>query len=366
MGDSSRRVLAAGALAVSPMVLAGCLGFGSSSSRPQARVPKPRVARFVPRGYRVTRLYRASLDGGRIPDTVVLSSGPPTGSLHFRSADLQVLSWDSNAKRWSVAFDAQRAPPRPTPSDPRTSNNGVESASLRSSGLSTRVLDPKADVTVGGVNFVRFRPAAPDLVFNASMSYGGSGLPGELVVVGFAHRKGKVAYFWYGDGGVRYRVLDRPSGQKVEATANYWTKSDAHCCPIRKYRFVVGASRRGSIDSIRDVRPWLGVLVKSGLGFSRSALPLPVTDVVSDSPAAGIFRPGDEILSVRPRREIRAGPGFEQTLLDQINSLNAGDRARFVIRRNGGKTTLTVRLGSIIDPSALRARPPNNDSISAL
>lgn len=296
----------------------------------------------------------------------MLSSGPPTGGLHFRSADLQVLSWDPNARRWSLAFDAQRTPPRPIPSDPRVSNNGVMSASLRSSGLTARVLDPKADVTLGGVNFVRFRPGTPDLVFSASMSYGGSGLPGELAVVSFAHRKGKVAYFWYGDGGVRYRVAGAVTQQRIEARANYWTSSDAHCCPIRTYRFVVGANRRGSIDSIRDVRPWLGVFVKSGLGFSRSALPLPVTDVVSNSPAAGIFRPGDEILSVRPRVQMRVGPGFERTLLDQISSLNAGDRPRFVVRRNGGKTTLTVRLGSMIDPSALRARPPNNDSISAL
>src|SRR2546425_4222543 len=87
-------------------------------------VPKPNFARILPADYRAKRIWYRSLSGASVPEVIVSSIGPPTGTLGFHSADLQVLTWDAIAKRWVISFDAGKIPP-PETFGPSSSNSPV-------------------------------------------------------------------------------------------------------------------------------------------------------------------------------------------------------------------------------------------------
>jgi PDZ domain len=364
---SSDRAAGAGALFVAAAVVvssAGCFGGHGKSSAP--RVPPQRLAKFVPPNYRVTHVYRGQLSSGNVSDEVVTSVGPPTGDLNFHPADLQVLSWDAIAKRWLVAFDAEKVEPSQSFNDPTSSNSGITGPALAAPSQTTPILDPKADVTIQRVDFVRFGGVKRTaLVFSEASSYGGSGLPGALVVLSLTKDEAGIDYYWSGDGGVRYHVVGKPPRQNVEATAEYWTSADAHCCSVRSYRFVVGSTGQGTIGVVRDERPWLGLFVSPAEDRSPG-VPLHVVGVAPGSPAAAAgLRRGDKIVAVENAPKVKNQP-ISLVLLDQIASFSAGERVSLDVRGAGGSRTVTVKLGSLIDESALTAAPPNSYAVTGI
>ena len=94
--------------------------------------------------------------------------------------------------------------------------------------------------------------------------------------------------------------------------------------------------------------------------------PVDVVGVVPGSPAASLFHKGDVITGL-----VGATPSKNQGLLgpavvDQVALLKAGATATFNVQRSSGATTVTVKLGSLIDPSAQSASPPSDFSVSAI
>jgi len=318
---------------------------------PAALPPPPPYAQVLPSGYRVQRASRVSLDGGPVPEAVVASIGPRTGRLGFRSADLQVLSWDASSRRWAVIFDAQRAASDTEHLTPGTSNDAA-GRPTGGGGTASLLLDRTADVRLGPVRFARLLPdPGRQVVFSYSESYGGSGLPGGLVVVAVRAGAARVAYAWYGDLGVRYRV----AGARIIARAQYWTAADPHCCPVRGYGFTIAATTRGVLGETRDQRPWLGAEVRPlADGNPRSGLE--VVAVVPGSPAASALRPGDVRLALAHAPRIRSAVFLlESALLDRISSLDAGARAELRVRRGGAVISVALTLGSLADPSVAGA-----------
>ncbi|HEV2590561.1 MAG TPA: hypothetical protein VGU02_01585 [Gaiellaceae bacterium] len=328
----------AAGLVLAAVALAGC---GA-----HARVPAAPVARGVPAGYRATQVWHARLTGGRTDDVIVASSGPPRTRLAFHSADLRVLSWDDLARRWYVSFDAQKLDPGAFPNTPYGNEEEpiVDSESNRAPH--GPLLDSQADVKLDDVAFARLLPGhRKQLVFGASMNYGGSGVPAVLAVVDFPGGFAEPAYVWTGEGGGGFSTR----GRELHSHGAYWTTVDPHCCPVRQYAFTV-AWRGGELREIADDRPWLGAVVHARNDRVGLFGPVRVQLVWKGSPAAGRLHMGDELLRVAgTRRPSVQGANGEPSVPDELDLLRAGDTAHLVIRRGGKVMTVAVPLASMKD-----------------
>ena len=236
-------------LGLSLLLLAGC-GSGDDNGPSAGDVPPPPIEKLLPPDYQVDDVLKANLTNGPVAEAVVTSTGPPTshfGAVPRRPATLQVISWDG--ERWQVIFDAQKTKKPKTYGNPRSSNGGP-GARVGLGEDPRPLLDPLAETTIEVVDFAPILKGGRDqLVFSATLSYGGSGLPRILSVVDFENAKAKVVYAWSGE----HLELEL-QGNQIHAISGYWTRSDAHCCPSREYRFVVGSSD-GSVTVLEDDRP---------------------------------------------------------------------------------------------------------------
>jgi hypothetical protein len=336
------------------LLLTGCGGHDASGPS-GSDVPPPPIGKLLPRGYEVDEVLKANLTGRPVPETVVTSVGPPVGDPGLQPATIQVLSWNDSDKRWRVVFDAQKtmAPDR---WDPRTHNGGPGvPAGVE---LDQRpILDPEADVEFDLVDSARMLKGDRDqLVFAATFTYGGSGMPSTLVVADFDDVRARVLYAWTGE---HLRVT--LEGNRLHATSSYWTRADSHCCPSRSYRFLVGASG-DTVTVLEDERPYLGVLVREQ-GEYYGEGPLEVLEIAKGSPAEGRLQAGDVLLDVEnaPPLEDEGKPGF----YDKIAAFDAGRKARLVIRRDGVKLTVPVELGSLKDAQTMFI-PENEDRVDGL
>ena len=369
-----RRIAIPLALVFLTVALAGCGGSSSkakpatsatSSTSVPSSVPKPNLAKIVPANYVVQKIQYAKLSNQKTPDVVIVSKGPATGDMNFHPAELQVVSWDAIAERWNVIYDAQKDKEYQVQYGTSSSNEYI-TAPPDSLADNTPILDRTAEGDVNKVAFVRFGSGNKlDLVFSATQTYGGSGSPGNIVVIGFDGGVASLRYIWFGDGGADFTVVGSGATQTLAAAAQFWTPVDAHCCPIRSYSFVIGEGAERGITSLRDDRPWLGLFVKAQQE-SESSSPLEVVDVVDGSPAASLFQVGDVITEIVGAKVSKDQGSLGSALVDQLALEKAGSSVTFRIERGGATKTVTGELGSYVDSSAQSAEPPNDFSIMAI
>ena len=350
------RICAVVALA---LLATGCGGSRAASvaKGPEAGIPPSARPLAAPSGYRVKRVWRAELTPGR-SYLVVSSVGPRSELLGQRSAksmDLRVLQREPGSGHWRVRFDAQRAP---APSDSCAAGSQDLPACYPGSGGEDLNLDApmllsgKADVSLGPVRFAHLLSKRyDDLIFSAANYAGGSGMPMVLAVVDFRFGP-QVEYSWSGEGLWSWHVAHR----KLYGKASFWTWNDAHCCPIRAYRFAV-APRGGEFVETSDNRPWLGVTARERTYGSG---PLKVVGIAPYSPARRALRVGDELLRVldapRPPYGGKPPPGF----FDRLNLFRPGQVVRLLVKRGGAKITVSVKVGSLKDsiPQVFRFDSP--------
>jgi hypothetical protein len=350
------RALAA-SLLIFGVLLAGC----GSASHPKSGattptvqtdpdVPAPPIAKVLPPNYRATKIWQANLTNGSVPETVVSAVGPPTGELNFHPATLQVLSWDDLAKRWIVLFDGQKVIAPDSYGSPQSSNSGP-GYFLGITVDRKPILDPKANVTVDEVKFAPILSEDRDqLIFSATLSYGGSGLPSTLAVVDFDQGQAHIIYTWYGEGLERdWNVREN----QIVARSSYWTRADSHCCPSRSYTFTVG-NRKGYVTELEDQRPYLGVLVRETGAGAVAGAPLRVIDIADNSPASSALRVGDVLLDVTNAPPVESPDDVPaNSIFNKVSAFDAGETARLLVRRDGADLTLPVRLGSLRDAEGL-------------
>lgn len=306
-------------------------------------MPAAPVGLGVPYGYRATHVWHGDLSGQKVQDVVVASEGPPVTSQGFHSRDLRVLVWDPLAHRWTAAFDAQKVQENSV-GDPGSSNASPGLPGF-SAPATAPLLDPKADVTLGPVRLVRLVPGKREqLAFSASMNYGGSGVPGDLAVVDFAGGIANVIYAWTGEGLRSWSVAHRV----LSARAEYWTPTDAHCCPITSYRFTVERQKDGYVGETSDGRAWIGVVVHQIDEASGLTGDLRVTELADDSPAAGRLHVGDVLVNVLDAPKPPKGfPASTYSIFDKVALLHPGDVARLLVERSGMQIVVPVKLGSM-------------------
>lgn len=312
--------------------------FTVSSAQADVATHEPNLARLVPANYRVVKVLHSRLSGQGEPEVVVTSVGP-LNRYAQHPMDLQVFSWDPIAYRWNVSFDAQKT--------------HHDSAPL---------IDPKAAVLIRQVAFARLY-AAPrrQLVFSVS-AYRGSGVVTQMVVVDFWNGDAKIAYRWaYASSSVAFRVAGSETTQALTVTAPYQAVVDPPSQPVRSYRFTIGFEN-GFLHVLRDDRPWLGLFVtgtdaspSSSLGAPRSHLR--VLGIIRHSPASAAFHTGDVIVGLAAPRAAKSTNLLGPALIDKIAAQHAGDRISFAVHRGNEYLRLTLRLGSLIGPSAPATAP---------
>jgi hypothetical protein len=319
--------------------------------------------------------YRADLSGGAVPDVIVTSANrSETG------ADLQVLSWSPATHRWRLSFDGRSAaPPGGTLGPQEYSNSpagypfgqptGKPSQTFRVLGT----LSPGgSSVSVGPVEFAPvLRGKRDQLVFSATYVSAG-GFQVALFVVSFHDGSGKFIYYWDGQTGLGSWYI---RNHIIHGDANYLATGDALCCRIRTYRFALVA-RDGRIVEVKDNRPFLGVVLGDDprcnlLHRIWNFCSLVVIRTASDGPAAGLLHPGDVILRMEnpPRDPYPTGGNdpLPYTFFDQVSLLHPGQTARFLVLRRRKRITVSVKLGSLMDPAASTiAIPKTNGSESVL
>lgn len=309
-----------------------------SSARAGVAAPDPNLARLVPANYRVLEVLHSRLSGQREPEVVVTSVGP-LNRYAQHPIDLQVFSWDPTAYRWNVIFDAQ--------------------TTRHDAGA---LIDPRTAVLVKQVAFARLY-AAPrrQLVFSLS-AYKASGVVTQIVVVDFWNGEARIAYRWAdASSSIAFHVARSETTQTLTITAPYYAVVDPLSQPVRSYQFTVGQSN-GFLQVLRDDRPWLGLFVTGtdaspspSLGTPRSHLR--VLGIITHSPASTAFRTGDVIVGLTAPRTATNTNLRGPALINKIAAQHAGDRISFAVHRGDTYLRITLKLGSLIDPSAPRTAP---------
>ena len=317
-----------------------------SGVRAGVAAPLPNLARLVPPNYRVLGVLRSRLSGQPVPEVVVSSVGP-LNRYKVHPTELQVFSWDAVAYRWNIVFDAQKVR---YPTSP--------------------LIDPRADVRIGRIGFVRFVSGARrELVFTTSET-AGAGLISTLVVVDFRNAEAAIDYLWSGRWGISFRVAGTAAKRTLVATTAYRTVVDPPSQPVRTYRFTIGLDR-GLLRVLHDDRPWVGLSVAgtdrsphARLGTLHSHLQ--VLAVIPHSPAATVFHAGDVILGLTPQRTPWKANLLGPALIDQIAAQQAGQRIVFTVHRGAAYLRLPLKLGSMTDPSGPGTTPNLNPNFALI
>jgi len=236
----------------------------------------------------VLQVLTGSLDGTAVPNVVVQSTGP-LDQFGGHPEDVQILAWDSIARRWIVAFDARKV------TMPGYSDSNWWPPSYSGTSSSSTILPKGQADLVHQLRFVTLGPKAqPALVFTADVN-AGANQPSEIVVVDFSQGEVQLAYTWFGDDLPHLATAGSTGNQRIDVTADLFTSVDPMSTPARRYHFVLSSTSEG-VKATSDDRPWLGISANdSGLSAS-SALPIEAT--VPGSPAARVLRGGDLLLAV--------------------------------------------------------------------
>jgi hypothetical protein len=300
--------------------------------------PAPDLAHLVPANYRVLKVLHSKLSGRPQPEVVAASVGP-LNRYAQHPVDLQVFSWDAIAHRWNVIFDAQQ-----------TRHNGAP------------LIEPNAAMRIRQIAFARLYPAPRrQLVFSLS-AYRGVAVRTQVVVVDFWSGDAKVAYRWAdASSSIAFRIVSSETTQALTITAPYHSVVDPASQPVRNYQFTVG-SENGFLQVVRDDRPWLGLFVTGNDASASSSLGTPrahlrVLGTITRSPASAVFKYGDVIVGLTTPRAVRDTNLLGPALIDKIAAQHAGERISFAVLRDGHYLRLTLRLGSLIDPSAPTTAP---------
>jgi hypothetical protein len=304
--------------------------------------PEPDLAVSLHPNYRVSNVSQVNLTGGATADRVVVSTGPgldPTSPVSGNTGDVQVLAYDAVAKRWNVVFDAANKLPADSPPStvtallPQTDRLGAVAAQPVQLAVGEPVkllitsIDSAANHPYNIVGILGFESGASHLAFqdifmNATIQIAGP----------------------------------RIGPQTLSFTSDYFTPADPACCPLRKYKKSIGRKGPdGLVGVLSDDRPWLGAWLAAPLGTDAPPGSGVITAIVGGSPASTALKVGDIVTGIAGTlpSATQTGPSTTGTVaaFDKIGSLHAGDRASFIVQRDGTSSTVPVVLGSPSDPS---------------
>lgn len=308
-------------------------GLVACSENESHALPAPKLAKFLHDGYTVTAQERAELVPGEPAAVIVTSAGPgltPSTPVAGGTGDVQVLTYDSAAERWIVAFDAANA------------------LSV-SQGPGAPVLDQSHPITDVTAKVVRFADSDRPRVAIWGLDSSTNHPPYVVGVVSFA--KGSATLEWRSSGsdpddlGLEVPVVSGKRGRQVlKITAAYATSQDGACCPTRSYtRTVSLEDGRAAVTS--DDRPYLGAYTSPIDDYIGAR----VLYVDPSSPATGKLKPGDVVAGVGDRAQVEPGTDVAPNpIIDALAIHKAGETIDFHVLRGSDTKVVAIKVGSFM------------------
>jgi hypothetical protein len=334
------------------LVAAGLASCSSTSSTPTTTLPpRPALSNFVPSSAVVTSQRTAQLTPTGPPQEVVTYISQQSSSVGFTNRDLLILSWDQYASRWVDVFDASkvRAPGQ--------------------SGADSTVLPCQANVVRLEDFPLTSAPGRTDLVLWLYLNFGANGNL-EVAVVHFDGQTASVAYLESYPPAHQGNptVVGVAPRQQISIPAGWLTSVDPECCAVRDFTDTVGFHTQvlsGGYHSSTyfvtgSTQSWLGVYAVEPLN-PNGATPPPnpiVVTVVPGSPAAGVLRPGDQLLSVSGANVSATGL-LGPAVIDEVAKNLPGAAVPLSILRNGNQLVVNVTLASRAAPSYSSTTAPS-------
>jgi hypothetical protein len=342
--------------AASAILLAGCSvsstgsGFSGLTAAPTA--PAPDIGAFLQANYRVISSFSAPLEPLPHPaDMVVVSAGPGSNAaqpVQGGTQDVQVLNYDSVAKRWNLAFDAAQNVINPSRLSTGQATTGPQPLLAQS--------DMITDTTAQTVQLV---PGVPHLVIYG-LDDASNHPAGTLAVLDFSGGSASVSYV---DTEVEMdhpTLRGAPGAQQLTVSAAFASPIDPACCPVRQYTQIIGSiandhTAARDIGVVEDDRPWLGAWYANTPDHPDG--PAIVVGTADNSPASSVLAVGDELVGVADTA-LPNGDTYQPAIVDQVAVHRPSDHVTLQVRRHGQAMTFAVTLASRKSPAHSTASPP--------
>lgn len=321
-------------VALSATLIAGAFaGIGGELVAGASSVPPPKLAKFIPADYRVTKVKDIDLDGSRVPQEAVTAVGPANSS-GFATSLVLVLAWDSYVKRWTSVYDTLHEPSWQTSSQ---------------FGKGPGLLPAESDGPQ--ITLIHDQPHGhADLLYWLNSI---SGNTGDLVV-GVVHFQNQVATqaFSFSQSYGHVFSMDQPSNaptgavvignkpdQELKITLPWLTAADSESQAARMYYLIVKARPKDYdfYQTVYDGQSYVGV------GLNSSSV---VGYVDPQSPANGLLHVGDVIEGVVGS----SLPAKDETdligpkVIEEVAQYQPGQIIRLSVLRGGQQSTVTLKL----------------------
>ena len=354
-----RKLARTSCVVVGAVMLAGCTvsctGSGISGPPPPVApiAPAPDIGAFLLPNYRVTLSFSAPLEAlPRPADIVVVSAGPGsdvTQPVQGGTQDVQVLSYDSVAKRWNLVFDAAQNVLDPSRLDTTEQTASGPQPLLPQSHMITDTTAQTAQLVSGtphlviyGVDDSTNHPAA------------------ILAVLDFSGGSATVSYVDSEVDMGHPTLSGVPGAQRLTVSAAFATPIDPACCPVRQYTQIIGSiandhTSARDIGVIEDGRPWLGAWYATTPDHPDG--PAIVVGTADNSPASSVLSVGDELIGVADTT-LPNGDTYQPAVVDQIAVHRPSDQVTLQVKRHGQPMTFVVTLISRNSPAHSMVMPP--------
>ncbi len=296
------------------------------------------TSQFLPATYRVTSMTPVDLDGSAMPQVVVTAVGTVAdgGSSGLAPSTVLLLTFDSQANRWTKTFDASQ-------------EQSYQASTQQGAGPG--LVDP----TGAGpqVELIHDHPAGgADLLYWLNSVGGNSG----NLIVGIVHFATGVATLVYSEDGdeghvgsfdvpisttAGVRVIGSGPRQTVQIALPWLTAADSRSQATRMYTRTLAPNRTG-YQVVADDRPYVGVAIAPLVGGTEAR----VESVDPKSPASGELEVGDILTGVvgtalsNNITSALIGP----PVIDEVAILRPGAAVTLRIVRNGQSSDVTLRL----------------------
>jgi len=319
-------------MSISSVLISGALiGVGSSLSG-AASVAAPKLAEFLPAGYRVTAVKDVNLDESAVKQEAITAVGP-TNSSGFATSLVLVLAWDSYAKRWTSVYDTLHLA-----SWQATSQFGKGPGLLNATDQGPRL------------EVIHNQPdGRADLLYWLNSIAGNT----NYLIVGVVHFQNQIATqaYSFGQSFGHVSSMDQVSkaqpgalvfgnepNQEIKITLPWLTSVDSQSSAARMYYFTVAAQTKDYdyYQQVYDSRSYVGV----GLNNVSE-----VEYVDPQSPANGKLHVGDVIQSV-----VESTPTKDMTYLlgpkvvEEVALYLPGDVITLRVRRAGQTISVPLKL----------------------
>ncbi len=310
------------------------------------QVPAPDLKQFLHANYSVSRQFPVKVAKAQPAAVVIVSSGPgltPDTPVQGGTQDIQVLTYDTIAKRWNLVLDAANKVV-PVGFAEGQANDPASSGPVA-------LLPQDHPISKASAQAVEFQPDQTSLVIygiDSSTNHP----PGVLAIVNLTDTSPQVSYYDSESNQSEPKVAGAPGNQRLTVSASFAAPGDPGCCPVRNYLKVIASTDDGhssppKVGVVEDDRPWLGAYVAQDPNVPGVVA---VVGTADGSPASSLLHLGDRVLGLVGESNARGTTNVGSPLFDMLGLHKPGDKVTLLAERLGKRLQLPVTLASYASP----------------